>query len=56
MASEEHRTENRVHSQSVYKQPVVVDDHVGISRQEKSRLEVVSKKTTQRDFCDETQL
>src|SRR6266849_1590322 len=28
MASEEHRTENRVHSQSVYTQPVVVDEHV----------------------------
>jgi hypothetical protein len=28
MASEEHRTENQVNSQSVYKQPVVVDEHL----------------------------
>jgi hypothetical protein len=53
MASEEHRTENRLKPQSIYKQTVVANEHLTHVAASQVQMRAGIKENQERDFLDE---
>jgi hypothetical protein len=56
IASEEHRTENRLKPQSVYTQTVVVNEHLSHFAARKVQMKAGIEENRERDFFDEIRL